>query len=329
MKIQKFSLAVLFIAMQQLHAAAVTTPLDESEGSQQLSQQQIVQPISNTPEAIEPIDLTVNKKKKSQNVNISSGNSLDDLMNPASKATTGVTDIRSEMIETAAQTVGFQNGLADAAKQLIEQLNTRQSRLDNIFQFNTLVQKNGVLPPVIVEANDLSAFSDDQIRTADKVYKIIKTERFVSVPPSWKDYLYVGLINQPGEVIGVKPENSAELKLWRKAVQKGWKQGQLQAGEILKENFNRLNRDFTGMMLYSTLRQQHMIDSTTVGESITTLNGTKDQLMIGDKHKRILKKASFNTNPAQWKPVLNRSSDLDEGKVTDPSLLDKKVFNKK
>lgn len=328
MKIQKFSLAVLFLAVQQLHAAAVTTPLDENSVTQQ-ADQQLIAPITNTPEAIDPIDLTKNTKKETKKLDIGNGNSLDDLMNPSSKATTGVTDIRSEMIETAANTVGFQNGLADAAKTLIDQLNIRQSRLDNIFQFNTLVQKNGVLPPVIVEANDLSAFSEDQIRTADKVYKIIKTERFVSVPPSWKDYLYVGLINQPGEVVGVKPENSAELKLWRKAVQKGWEQGQNQASEILKENFNRLNRDFTGMMLYSTLRQQHMIDSTTVGESITTLNGTKDQLMIGDKHKRILKKATFNTNPAQWKPVLNRSSDLDEGKVTDPSLLDKKVLQRK
>lgn len=328
MNIQKISLAVIFLSVQQLHAAGVTTALDENSLIISADQQFIL-PITNTPEAIPPIDLTKNTEKETKKLYIGNGKSLDDLMNPSSKATTGVTDIRSEMIQTAANTVGFQNGLADAAKTLINQLNVRQSKLDNIFQFNTLVQKNGVLPPVIVEANDLSSFSEEQIRTADKVYKIIKTERFVSVPPTWKDYLYVGLINQPGELVGVKPENSAELKLWRKALQKGWEQGQDQAIEILKENFNRLNRDFTGMMLYSTLRQQHMIDSTTVGESVVTLNGTKNQLMIGDKHKRILQKATFNTNPSQWKPVINRSSSLDEGKVTDPSLLDKKILQRK
>ncbi|WP_171191853.1 type IV secretory system conjugative DNA transfer family protein [Acinetobacter junii] len=319
MKRNYLTVALLFSAFGNFAYAAPATQAD----------QDVVQVDVGTPIALDPLNLNKKGDKQASNAEVEiKSSSLDDLMNPTSKATTGVTDIRTEMLQTAARTVGFQNGLADAARVYIKELESRQEKLTQIFQFQTLVQKNGILPPVVVEAEDLSSFSDDQMRTANKVYKIIKSERFVSVPPSWKDYLFMGLISTPNDIIGVKPDNSAELKIWRKSLQKGWNEGQEQAAEILKANFNRLTRDFTGMMLYSSLRQQNMVDSTKVGESIVTVTASNDQLMLGDKHKRILNKASFNTNPMDWKPTLNRPSDLDEGKVTYPKLLDKKVLDK-
>jgi defect-in-organelle-trafficking protein DotC len=51
-----------------------------------------------------------------------------------------------------------------------------------MFKFAPMIAKNGTLPPVIVEARDVAAFSQDQVRTANRVYKIEREERFVSVP---------------------------------------------------------------------------------------------------------------------------------------------------
>lgn len=322
MQIKKLILAIaLSGGFQGIYAAE---QLVNSNPSQAIAE------IDPTPEAIpDKLNLNVDAGKTKRNkANLTDDSaSLDKLLNPVSKATTGVTDLRAELIESAAQTVGFQNGLASEANILLKSLNSRASQLDNIYQFNTLVQTNGVLPPVIVEAQNLSAFSDDQIRTANHVYKIEREERFVSVPPTWRDYLYLGLIGQkPGEIVaGTKPENKSELKIWRGAVQKGWKEGQAQAAEILKANFNRLTRDYTGMMLYSTLRQQHMINSTQVAELTTTVRGDSQQLLLGDKHKRIVGKARFETNANNWKPVLNRSSDQDQGKVVDQTLIQSNV----
>ncbi len=326
MQIKKLILAMtLATGFQAAHAGVTTTPAAQTTPA--------TTAVDPTPEAIpDQLNLNPDAKKKDLSAKASAQSqddtaSLDELMNPVSKATTGVTDLRAQVVEGAAKTAGFQNGLAAEAKILIQQLNARSTQMDRIYQFNTLVQKNGVLPPVIVEARDLSAFSDDQIRTANRVYKIERPERFVSVPPSWRDYLYLGLLGQkPGDLnAATKPDNSGELKIWQAGVKKGWKEGQDQAAAILKSNFNRLTRDFTGMMLYSTLRQQHMIDSTQVAELASTVTGNNQQLMLGDKHKRIVGKASFETNPSKWTPVLNRSSDLDEGKVTNPDLLKSNV----
>ncbi|CAH2902547.1 MAG: IncI1 plasmid conjugative transfer protein TraI [uncultured Paraburkholderia sp.] len=79
--------------------------------------------------------------------------------------------------------------MAARARVLRDALNARADNLDTIFQFSPLINRNGTIPPVIVEARELSSFSPDQIRTANRVYKIGKEERFVSVPPTWRDYL--------------------------------------------------------------------------------------------------------------------------------------------
>jgi defect-in-organelle-trafficking protein DotC len=66
-----------------------------------------------------------------------------------------------------------------------------------MFQFAPLVSPSGTVPPVIEAARDVATFTPDQVRKANEVYKIEREERFVSVPPSWRDYLLVGLPTKP------------------------------------------------------------------------------------------------------------------------------------
>ena len=236
---------------------------------------------------------------------------LDALLNPQSQATTKVTDIRSQLLSGVGHTVGFRGGMAARGHELVDGLNSREPALDAMYKFAPMIAKNGTLPPVIVEARDLAAFTPDQIRTANRVYKIEREERFVSVPPTWRDYLYVGLpVRQSVELpaFEARPQDDAEDQIWKKAVREGWADGYKQADAILEANFHRLTRDYTGMHLYSTLLQADMITTTRVAESQQTVTGDSKQMMLGDKLRRVTDKAKFVTDPGKWRPSVKKDA---------------------
>ncbi|RMN08410.1 MULTISPECIES: type IV secretory system conjugative DNA transfer family protein [Pseudomonas syringae group] len=236
---------------------------------------------------------------------------LDALLNPQSQATAKVTDIRSQLLSGVGHTVGFRGGMAARGHELVDGLNSRQPALDAMYKFGPMIAKNGTLPPVIVEARDLAAFTPDQIRTANRVYKIEREERFVSVPPTWRDYLYVGLpVRQSVDLpaFEARPQDDDEERIWKKAVREGWADGYKQADAILEANFHRLTRDYTGMHLYSTLLQADMITTTRVAESQQTVTGDSKQLMLGDKLRRVTDKAQFVTDPGKWRPSVKKEA---------------------
>ncbi|MHC5208987.1 type IV secretory system conjugative DNA transfer family protein [Pseudomonas chlororaphis] len=233
--------------------------------------------------------------------------SLDSLMNPTSEANTGVNSLRAQLLADGGRTVGFRGGLAARAQDLISGLRLRERALDVQYEFGSLVSPSGMLPPVIVESRDVAAFTPDQIRTANRVYKKERDERFVSVPPTWRDYLLVGLPTQTNidlPVMEARPVDSAEMKIWQEAVKQGWQEGADQALAILDANFNRLTRDYKGMLLYSTLLQQGMVGQSQVAESQQTVTGDGGQLTLGDKMRRLVGKAEFQVDAARWRPTI-------------------------
>ncbi|NMZ14951.1 type IV secretory system conjugative DNA transfer family protein [Pseudomonas proteolytica] len=233
--------------------------------------------------------------------------SLDSLMNPTSEASTGVNSLRAQLLADGGRTVGFRGGLVARAQDLIGGLRLRERALDVQYEFGSLVSPSGMLPPVIVESRDVAAFTPDQIRTANRVYKKERDERFVSVPPTWRDYLLVGLPTQTNidlPVMEARPVDSAEMKIWQEAVKQGWHEGADQALAILDANFNRLTRDYKGMLLYSTLLQQGMVGQSQVAESQQTVTGDGGQLTLGDKMRRLVGKAEFQIDAAQWRPTI-------------------------
>jgi defect-in-organelle-trafficking protein DotC len=233
--------------------------------------------------------------------------SLDSLMNPTSEASTGVNSLRAQLLADGGRTVGFRGGLAARAQDLIGGLRLRERSLDVQYEFGSLVSHSGMLPPVIVESRDVAAFTPDQIRTANRVYKKERDERFVSVPPTWRDYLLVGLPTQTNidlPVMEARPVDSAEMKIWQEAVKQGWQEGGDQALAILDANFNRLTRDYKGMLLYSTLLQQGMVGQSQVAESQQTVTGDGGQLTLGDKMRRLVGKAEFQVDAARWRPTI-------------------------
>ncbi len=223
--------------------------------------------------------------------------------------------VRMGVLRDLGETIGFRAGMAWEAQNIANALRERETDLDRIFQFGPLMTADSSLPPVIVEAIDVASVSKDQFRTATKVYNIVKQEEFVAVPPTWRDYLFTGLLQAPDIVYpgeDAKPKNSAEKKAWDEAVKKGWADGIQQADQIREENFNRLVRDYTGMLRFSALVKQGMISRTQISSKVNSVSpeSTKDTLMIGEKNRSIMKKAEFETNPSKWTPVITKSHEV-------------------
>ena len=231
--------------------------------------------------------------------------SLNDLMQLKAPATDGVADLRATMIRTAGRTVGFRAGLANRGRTYKHYLDTRTAALDSMYQFQTLLGPGGVLPPVIVEARDVAAYADDQMRTSTRVYKIVQPERLVSVPPSWQSYLLTGLLGRVSIDLpddATRPKNAAEMKVWQDAVQAGWHEGEKAADAIFTANLNRLTRDYDGMLRYSILLQQGVITPTQIAESHRAVSGDTLEIKLDDRLRRITQKAELQANPARWAP---------------------------
>jgi len=228
--------------------------------------------------------------------------SLDDVLNLHAPSMDGVPDLRAKMLADAARTVGFRAGMANRGLAIKAMLEGREQALDAMYQFGALIGPGGVLPPVIVEGRDLVAYAPDEMRSATRVYKILRHERFVSIPPTWRDYLYLGLLASkvtwpPSEV---QPKSKAEKKIWQDSARAGWDAGQKQAKAIFEANLNRLTRDYDGMIRYQILQQQGLISTTRVAESTRAVTGDTLEIKLNDRVRRITQKATLRPDPSTW-----------------------------
>ncbi|MHA3670807.1 type IV secretory system conjugative DNA transfer family protein [Yersinia enterocolitica] len=216
----------------------------------------------------------------------------------------GLNDTLWQLLNDAGQTVGFRGGKAQRAWELQQALSIQNDDLNRLYTFAPLISRQGWLPPVIVAAESLANITDNQIRTANKTYTILVKERFVSNLPSWRQYLLAGLAVNTDIPTEIAPKNGAEEKVWRAAIEKGWQEGRESADRTLESNFNRLTRDYAGMVRYSTLVQQGMITLPVVSEQLQSVTGSQDKLMLGDKVRDLKQRAGFELDKKRWKPTI-------------------------
>ncbi|EFU0742468.1 type IV secretory system conjugative DNA transfer family protein [Escherichia coli] len=222
----------------------------------------------------------------------------------AKKLPDGVNETVWQMLTEAGRTEGFRGGKAQRAWELRQALTARGTELDQLYQFAPLISRQGWLPPVIASAGSLATITDKQMRTAQQTYRLLRPERFVSNPPGWRQYLFAGLTTTARPDDSVIPRNSAEREVWTKAVRQGWEEGRKSADETLTANFNRLTRDYTGMMRYTQLARQNMITPPVVTEQHQSVTGTRSQLMLGDRVRDLKQPAGFELDKKRWVPQI-------------------------
>src|SRR3989339_370514 len=220
-------------------------------------------------------------------------------------ATAAVNPIRGQALQETAVSLGAQGALAWRANQINTMLDQQYSNLDHIFNFNQLMLPHNVLPPVLVQSSgDLTQDDADTLRLSDKTYKILAPARFVTTPPTWRDYLWLNFQKPAIPDQTLLPQNQQEAVIWNQFLKQGWQQGLDQANQIFSANLNRLKRDYTGMILYRQLYAQHMVSAPFVAQADLGITGNSKELRINDQILRITAHSQLQTNANEWTPVL-------------------------
>ena len=213
--------------------------------------------------------------------------------------------IRNKGVLNAAFTFGAQSGLAWQSKNISKICNQNSKELAKVYNFNAMLMKNSLLPPIIAEVKDSLRLTGNTIRLADKIVEIIAPARFVSTPPTWRDYIHMEFKFPEEPNSTLLPRTEIERTMWDKEIQQGWNAGVKQANNIFSQNLGRLNRDFSGIALYHAFYSQNMISSPQTASAKLGITGDKNRMRINDKLLRITAHADLQFDQSQkWHPAL-------------------------
>jgi defect in organelle trafficking protein DotC len=244
---------------------------------------------------------------------------LEQLQNPASayyqeikhQFGGGTGNLRLDAVREAAMGVGVRGGMAARTEELNKALGETGRQLDSAYDFRPYVYQGRVLPPVIVESRDVyTQGGDTALRLAGRTYKIEAQARFVSRTPMWRDYLITKYeVSMPSPAL--LPRSPEEAEAWRGAVAEGWKQGSAQADLVFKANFDRLDRDFLGVLRFHTLAASNMVTLPVVASTTVAVTASKGQMAVDERLLRITVLPEFSGVPARWVPAPGMIHEVD------------------
>lgn len=200
---------------------------------------------------------------------------------------------------------GAQAGLHWKSSLIVEFLDKHEEQLDQVFNFNALLMRHNILPPVVAQYGKTYAIeSDDTIRLSDKEIKMLRPARFVSSAPSWRDYIYVAYGQPESPPESLLPGNEIEEMIWRESLLAGWEVGVEQASAIFQDALSRLSRDYEGIVLYHQLHIQNMISAPYTETTNLGVTGDNQGLRLNDKIIKIVSPSVLNPKTNQWLPIL-------------------------
>jgi defect-in-organelle-trafficking protein DotC len=210
--------------------------------------------------------------------------------------------VRLNGLRETALSVGARGGLFERANEINNLLADNSWVLNRIFKFYGLILNDNVLPPVLTTGkNAMTLAGHDVIHIADQHYEIVQQARFVTAPPSWRDYLWMNYQKPDMPDNSLLPRNKYEREIWKRDLDEGWAAGRKQAELIYNENLNKLARDFNGMILYRTLLAKNMVSAPFVATMNMGITGDKSDLTINDRILRITSFPQFQLNGNSWK----------------------------
>ena len=210
--------------------------------------------------------------------------------------------IRQQAIKEAAQALGMQAALSYESMQIDQVLESEGVLLSKIFDFNQVLYQHNVLPPVLDRAQNEVNISGtgDTIRIAGTTYRILAPVRFVTAPPTWRDYIWMSYPppELPNQVL--LPQDDAERVLWKANVALGWAEGINQAVSIYQINVSRLVRDYNGMILYKELLAQNMVSPYHLTQQEQGITGNGNNMVIDDKTMQITEQPQLQLKGKLW-----------------------------
>lgn len=222
----------------------------------------------------------------------------------------GASGLRMEMIYEAGLAIGLRAGSSEQSAIIIDGLNRRKADLDRLYKFNYLFTGSGVfIPPVIEEARDVLSTDGRVMRIASRIYRIVKPGRLAFNGPGWEDYLFVGLdpTPPPNPSSAVLPKSEEEVKVWNRGVAEGWDEGVQQTNAVFDLNMARLNKEFTGIMLYNSLKERGLITSEVVAQDQTTVRGDENEMVVNERVLQITQDPGLVVDQKKWVPIIKNS----------------------
>ncbi len=216
-----------------------------------------------------------------------------------------INPVRWQALYETALSLGATGALAWRSEQINMSLDKNAGQLNQIFDFNQLLLKDNVLPPVLAESdNSLNLASPDAIRIAAKTFKIVSPARFVTNPPNWRSYLTMSYPKPPVPDRSLLPKNKMEADVWNRFIREGWQNGIQQANSIFSANLSRLRRDYNGMVLYRKMLAQGMVSAPFVATADLGVTGDSKEMRIDDRVLRITAHSELQTDSSKWQPIL-------------------------
>lgn len=238
--------------------------------------------------------------------------------------------IRAQAIQEAAASLGARAGLAKGLTDIDAALKRQTATMDATYNFSSVVlsvpmrpslpatypnPKSGngeyamILPPIIVEGFDAdSSPSDEEMRIADRTYKIHERARLLPVDkatgrpavPDWRDYLVFSFREVEMPHASLLPKTDGEKIIWNDWVNRGWGEGMLQAKQLMDGGWNRLNRDFKGMLNYQRAYSQGLATRPQVAGVNMGVTGGGTEMRINDRTVRITDHSSLVPDTSRW-----------------------------
>lgn len=210
--------------------------------------------------------------------------------------------IREEALRSEAVRYGLQSGFAWRYGLIVKDCAARDHELDAMYPFDLVLLENGsVAPPIIVRADSsLSLDSPSRMTTTGTAWRIVSPAAFVSLPPSWRNYLTLSdeVLTAQKPHPAILPKTSGEREIWQAGVKEGWGYGVEQAESLFKSSLARLNRDFAGMIQYHVLNRQGMISIPNVSRGHYAVKLGKDTLELDQQVFTIKEGARFQGEEA-------------------------------
>lgn len=220
-------------------------------------------------------------------------------------AAASIGGIRHLSLRDAALSLGARAGLAWRAQQINGIVSRHERQLDLIYNFNSMLLDKNVLPPVLIEGRQtLDQSADDIIRVADRAFSIQSQARFVTMAPTWRDYLKLHYPEPEIPDTSLLPRNDIEKTVWDRYLDEGWQAGVTQADVIFAESLGRLKRDYEGMIRYRTLLAQNMVSLPFVAQVNLGVTGGDSQMAINDRILRITSLPQFIIASNEWNSVI-------------------------
>lgn len=213
--------------------------------------------------------------------------------------------IRYSAIKDAAISYGAQSALAWQSKKINSKLASKKQTLNEIYDFQRIMLPHNVLPPVIREAtNSLNLDDSKTLRAADRTIEIVSDAKFVTTPPSWRDYLIMTYEAPDKPAESMLPKTGDERAIWDQNVTIGWNIGYKQATAILRENLGKLAQDYSGMAFYKKLYAQGMVTAPQVAMATLGITGNNRKVTVNDRIVRITSDSQLSSSN-YWKPVIS------------------------